>query len=95
MIKEIKLEEKELKEIKEIRQENSRMTVDFGRLRLDIIMVKARLMELEKMDSDTESRFKGNQTKERKISEKLKKKYGDGSINLDKGVFTPIEEKNG
>ena len=89
MEKEIKLEEKEIKEIREIRGENSRMTVDFGRIRLEIILLKAKLSELEKMDSDMEAKYKGNRTKEHKISEKLNKKYGMGTVNIDKGTFIP------
>ena len=81
--------------IREIREEASKMTVDFGRVRLDIIMLKARLMEMEKIDSDLEAKFKGNQTKEAKIGEKLKKKYGEGTVNIDQGVFIPIQNKDG
>tara|TARA_R100001594_G_scaffold116269_1_gene151230 strand:- start:948 stop:1256 length:309 start_codon:yes stop_codon:yes gene_type:complete len=84
------IEQKEIKEIKDLRAENTRMTFDFGRIRMDIIMLKAKLMELEKMESDATAKFKGNQTKEAKIVEKLKKKYGDGTINLEKGLFTPV-----
>ena len=38
-IKNIKLEEKELNEIKSLREENSRLTVDFGRIRLEMILL--------------------------------------------------------
>tara|TARA_Y100001938_G_C8002952_1_gene385713 strand:- start:183 stop:476 length:294 start_codon:yes stop_codon:yes gene_type:complete len=95
MEKTIKLEEKEIKEIKQIREDNSRMMVDFGRVRVELIMIKAKLMEMEKIEDDLTARFKGNQTKENKISEKLKKKYGDGTVNLDKGTFTPLEKNDG
>ena len=90
----IKIEEKELKEVKDLRAENSRMTFDFGRISMDIILVKARLTELEKLESDMTAKFKGNQSKEAKLTEKLKKKYGDGTINLEEGVFTPVEKIN-
>tara|TARA_R100001443_G_scaffold56465_5_gene67418 strand:+ start:194 stop:487 length:294 start_codon:yes stop_codon:yes gene_type:complete len=91
----IKLDEKEINEIKELRKENSKMAVDFGRVRLDMILVKGQLTELEKMDSDMEARFKGNRTKEKKIVEKLNKKYGAGTIDIDSGEFTPTEVKDG
>ena len=91
----IKIEEKELKEVKDLRAENSRMTFDFGRIKMDIILIKSRLTELEKLESDMTAKFKGNQSKEVKLTEKLKKKYGDGTINLEEGVFTPVEKKDG
>ena len=91
----IKIEEKELKEIKDLRAENSRMTFYFGRIKMDIILIKARLTELEKLENDMTAKFKGNQSKEAKLTEKLKKKYGDGTINLEEGVFTPVEKTDG
>ena len=95
MEKTIKLEEKELKEVKQIREENSRMMVDFGRIKVELIMLKAKLAEMEKIEDDLTAKFKGNQTKENKISEKFKKKYGDGTINLDNGTFTSTVQNNG
>ena len=71
MEKTIKLEEKELNEIQGIKEENSRLTVEFGKVKLDLIMLKARLMEVEKMESDMEARFKGNMTKEKKMLDTL------------------------
>ena len=93
----IKLDEKEINEIKELRKENSKMAVDFGRVRLDMILVKGQLTELEKMDSDMEARFKGNRTKEKKIVEKLNKKSDMAYVQtvIDTGEFTPTEVKDG
>ena len=91
----IKLKEEELKEIKELRQENSRMMMDFGKIRVDIILIKSRLAEMEKLEDDMTAKFKGNQTKEAKIAEKLKKKYGDGTVSLEEGTFTPMDKKDG
>jgi len=95
MEKTIKLEEKELNEIQGIKEENSRLTVEFGKVKLDLIMLKARLMEVEKMESDMEARFKGNMTKEKKMLDKLNKKYGEGSVDLANGIFTPTAIENG
>ena len=88
MTKEIKLEEKELKEIKELNEDKSKLTFEFGNLRMELILVRAKLMELEKIDSDMEAKFKGSESKISKVMEKLRKKYGDGRINLSKGTFT-------
>jgi regulator of replication initiation timing len=94
-MEQIKLEEKELKEIQTIKEDNSSLTIDFGKIKLDLIMVKAKLMELEKLESDMEAKFKGNMTKERKTMDKLNKKYGEGSIDLANGIFTPTTKIDG
>ena len=87
-----KLTEEELKEIKTLNEDKNRLTIDFGRVKTDMILVKAQLNALEKMDEDMVAKFKGLETKGKKMMEKFNKKYGDGSINLDDGTFTPSKK---
>ena len=91
--KEIKIDEKEIQQIKENREENSKMMFDFGKIKLERIGLEQRETELDKIESDMKARYKGNVSKEQKIASKLNQKYGDGFINLDKGVFVPNENK--
>ena len=42
-----------------------------------------------------EAKYKGNRTKEQKISEKLNKRYGIGTVDIEKGIFTSTENKDG
>ena len=88
-----KLEEKEIKELQELNSEKNALTVNFGRLKTDMILVDAKMKELIKMEEDMVAKFKGNETKGKKMMEKMNKKYGSGTINIDKGIFTP--EENG
>ena len=88
-----KLEEKDLKELQDLNNEKNQITINFGRLKTDLIMVRAQLDKLEKMEEDMVAKFKGNETKGSKMVEKMKKKYGNGTINIDNGTFTP--EENG
>ena len=50
---------------------------------------------MRKMEDDLVAKFKGNQTKGKKLMDKMNKKYGAGTINIDEGVFTPSAEENG
>ena len=84
-----KLEEKEIKELQELNAEKNTLTVNFGRLKTDMILVDAKMKELIKMEEDMVAKFKGNETKGKKVMEKMNKKYGDGTINIDNGTFTP------
>tara|TARA_R100000234_G_C4923576_1_gene145266 strand:- start:366 stop:659 length:294 start_codon:yes stop_codon:yes gene_type:complete len=84
-----KLEEKEIKELQELNAEKNTLTVNFGRLKTDMILVDAKMKELIKMEEDMVAKFKGNETKGKKMMEKMNKKYGDGTINIDNGTFTP------
>ena len=91
--KEIKIDEKEIKQIKENREENSKMMFDFGKIKLERINLEHRIAELDKIESDMKAKYKGNVSKEQKIAGKVNQKYGDGFINLEKGVFVPNEQK--
>ena len=90
----IKVEEKEIKQIKDNREENSKMMFEFGKIKLEMIGLEDRISNLNKLESDMKAKYKGNISKEQKIVSKLNQKYGEGFIDLDKGVFVP-NEKNG
>ena len=94
-MEQIKIEEKDLKELQNLNEEKSKLTIDFGRLKTDMILVDAKMKELSKMEDDMVSKFKGNETKAKKMMEKFNKKYGDGSININDGTFTPSPKENG
>jgi len=87
-----KLEEKEIKELQELNAEKNTLTVNFGRLKTDMILVDAKMKELIKMEEDMVAKFKGNETKANKLISKLNKKYGGGQINIENGTFTPASK---
>ena len=94
-MEQIKLKEEELKEIKSLSEEKNQLTVNFGRLKTDMILLDARMKDLIKMEEDMIAKFKGGETKAKKMMDKLNKSYGDGSINIDNGTFTPAPKKDG
>ena len=87
-----KLEEKEIKELQELNAEKNTLTVNFGRLKTDMILVDAKMKELIKTEEDMIAKFKGNETKANKLISKLNKKYGGGQINIENGTFTPASK---
>ena len=87
-----KLEEKEIKELQELNAEKNTLTVNFGRLKTDMILVDAKMKELIKTEEDMVAKFKGNETKANKLISKLNKKYGGGQINIENGTFTPASK---
>ena len=88
-----KLTKEELQEIKNLNEEKNKLTFNFGRLKTDMILVEAKMKELVKMEEDMVAKFKGNETKAKKMMDKLNKSYGDGSINVVDGTFTPTPKK--
>jgi len=94
-MEQVKLKEEELKEIQKLNEEKSQMTINFGRIKTDMILMQAKMNELVKMEEDMTAKFKGNETKAKKMMDKLNKSYGDGSINVADGTFTPAPKKDG
>ena len=90
-MKENKLDEKEVREIRNARADNGMIAYELGRMKIEEINLESRLDELDKMEEDMIARYKGNVTKERKMNSKLSKKYGEGTIDLEKGVFISSE----
>ena len=88
-----KLTKEELQEIKSLNEEKNKLTFNFGRLKTDMILVEAKMKELVKMEEDMVAKFKGNETKAKKMMDKLNKTYGDGSVNVEDGTFTPVAKK--
>ena len=89
-----KLEEKEISEIRTARADNGMIAYELGRIKIEQINLESRLDDLDKMEEDMIARYKGNVTKERKMNTKLSKKYGDGTIDLEKGVFMSSKKSN-
>lgn len=78
------LSEEEVKVLKVLKQNTERITKEFGLIKLAEINIKKREQEAISM-LDTLRK------EEKQVVEVLEKKYGRGSIDIDKGTFTPIK----
>ena len=94
MKKEIKLDDKEIKEIRELRESLTRLSFEFGRIKIESIGAKAKVLSLEKLEEDKVNEYNGKTRMEEKIVEKLNKKYGKGQVDITKGVFVSMEDSN-
>ena len=81
-----KLSQEELKQIQEIQNKSQAITVEFGQIELLKIQLKSRRTNAEEF-------LKELGQEEKTLAEALETAYGKGSINLEKGEFTPYEEE--
>ena len=72
----------ELNKLKELRTEISQTTAQFGQLFINKIKLEEQEIILKKQLVELES-------KEASVVKTLSNKYGEGSINLETGTFTP------
>ena len=87
MPEEVKFTEEELKQVQNIRQSYINIQNQFGQLKLTQI-------RLDEQEIELENSLKSIQDNENKFLDGITKKYGDGSLNPETGVFTPTENKS-
>ena len=81
----IKFTEEELKSLQELQGTYNQITVAFGQVSLSRIRLDAQEESLKTALADT-------RTKENELAKTLTDKYGKGSLNIETGEFTPVEE---
>ncbi len=91
MSKAIKFTEDELKKITDLRDASQAKVVEFGQLKLDILLTNQRLKQLEEIEAKAESDYEGLQKSEVDLVNELKEKYGVGTVDLSSGEFVPAK----
>jgi len=77
-----KLTQEELEQLQEIQQQNQALALEFGNLELTKIQIENRYDELVEFHTQLKD-------KEKEIGKELSEKYGNGTIDLEKGEFIP------
>jgi hypothetical protein len=75
------LEQEELQQVKDVQQERLTLTDQFG-------VIEYNIQDLEQQKSQLISRLAVLKQKEIELGKMLQEKYGDGTINIEKGEFT-------
>ena len=87
---EIKMTEEELQKIQDLRTQYASITAQLGQLKIEQMFVNRQLSRLKELEAQFEADYMANQTAEEVFAKQINEKYGDGDINLDSGVFTPV-----
>lgn len=76
------LTENEVLTLKTLKKNTEKITKEFGLIKLAQINIKKR-------EDDAVSMLNTLRSEEKQVVEVLEKKYGRGSIDIDRGTFTP------
>ena len=79
-----KLQETEIQQLRLIQQKNQDILLEFGQIELIKLELKSRVQNAKAFLEELRE-------EEKTLSEYLQSTYGKGSVNLDKGEFTPFE----
>lgn len=82
----VKIEQMDLEGAVDIRRKFTEITMQYGKLQFAKRVI-------EKQQSEVEKQFDELTQTEEKYLKSLHEKYGVGSLDMETGIFTPIEEK--
>lgn len=82
MLNQIKFEDQELNQLKDLQSEYQKLVYSWGQLQMEKRII-------ENKEKEITSIYDSLNLKERELLDNLNKKYGDGSLNLENGTFTP------
>ena len=86
---EVKFTEEEMKQVSDIRQKYVQVQSAFGQIHINKVKLNQQMDDLDKAENDVRDEFLTTQKSERDIVEGINKKYGDGNLDVNTGVFTP------
>ena len=85
----IKFTNEELEKIKNIQNQYIDIQNAFGQVSLSRLRLQEQIQLLDEKDEENKQKFYDVQKNEKQFLDEITKKYGDGSLNPDTGVFTP------
>ena len=89
----VKFTEDEMKQINDLQQGYVNLQNALGQLGVSRIRLEQQLNDLDTAEENIKSQFTENQTKESNFVDGINKKYGDGNLDINTGVFTPRSVK--
>lgn len=88
----VKFTQEEMTEISALQRRYQEKVFQLGQIKLDEISLEDAVSELEKKKNEVLDQWKQLQVNEQELLKKLADKYGDGSLSLKDGTFTPAQQ---
>ena len=89
MAEPIKFSEEEMTQLGQLQQSYREKMEKFGQVKVQRLLVEQQLNGLESAEQQVEVEYKDVQESERKLVEELNTKYGQGTLDVETGIFTP------
>jgi hypothetical protein len=87
----LKFTDDEVKEIRFLQNKFQEKLIKFGQIQLETIELEDRLLLLKNEQIRLKNEYLSLQKTEQELMDKLTDKYGEGSLNLKEGTFTPTK----
>ena len=89
MADDIKFTEEEMKSLRDLQDSYTKKQAELGQVSVQRILLNQQLDDLNKRESDLQSKYVEIQQQEQDLVKKLNEKYGTGQLDPESGVFTP------
>ncbi len=86
-----KFSDDEINEIRFLQNKFQEKLIQFGQMQLEIIELEDRLSLVKNEQTRMRNEYISLQRTEQELMDKLTTKYGEGSLNLKEGTFTPAK----
>lgn len=88
-----KLESEDLEQLKSLQEEFTRVTIDMGKNEIDIINIEQQMENLRQKGFELKQKYRDLIEKQNTMNDKLADKYGDGSVDIESGIFKPFKQE--
>ena len=87
----ITLTETELSSLRELREQYALLTTQFGQLKIETRLVEKELQRLSQLETQFEDQYDSIIESEVALVKQIEDSYGQGNVDLETGMFTPIQ----
>ena len=87
----ITLTEAELNALKELREKYALSTTQFGQLKIEKRLISKELERLDRLEEEFESQYDAIIETEVALVKQIEETYGQGNVDLETGIFTPVQ----
>ncbi len=87
----IKITQEEIKATTDLQSEFQKAIVEFGNLYVEKLQVETAIKAVSDKEVSLQDEYKKLQNKENDLIQSFYKKYGDGALDIKKGLFIPNE----
>lgn len=86
-----KFSEEDIDSIKSLQSKYQEKLIFFGQLTLERLSIEQSIKNLNDVENKAKTEYLELQKEEESLIESLSSKYGDGTLNLKDGTFTPSQ----
>ena len=82
------LTQEELNFLKQAKEEGQQIVATFGQIQIERLNLNMRIVELDRLQTETEAKFKSIVEQEQSFTKSLFEKYGDVVVDIETGTMS-------